>query len=123
MPLVFARLLAIRRTPWAAALALFAGACLLLPLGQVKIIASVSSLGVLIVFTGVQVAVIVLRYRRPGMERWFRVPLAIGRFPVLPAIGILITLSLLTQFEPLVYVIGAAAMAVGAVLYLWSPRR
>jgi APA family basic amino acid/polyamine antiporter len=123
MPDVLARLLAGRRTPWVAALALFGIACLMLPLGEVKIIASVSSLGVLSVFIAVQTAVIVLRYSQPQMPRSFRVPLAVGRFPVLPAVGIAITAVLLTQFEAVVYLVGLAALAVGCGLYLWNRRR
>jgi basic amino acid/polyamine antiporter, APA family len=120
MPQIFAGVLTNRRTPWIAALALFGAACLLLPLGEVRIIASVSSLGLLIVFVGVQGSVIVLRYRRPDMERSFRVPLSVGRFPVLSAIGMVITGALLTQFEPVVYAVGAAALAGGAGLYVWN---
>jgi APA family basic amino acid/polyamine antiporter len=120
MPGVLARLLHRRRTPWVAALALFVIACLLLPLGEVKIIASVSSLGVLSVFVAVQTAVIVLRYTQPEMERSFRVPLSVGRFPVPPAVGIVITAALLTQFEPVVYMVGLVALVFGACLYLWN---
>lgn len=117
MPAPLASTLPRRQTPWAAALVLFAGACLLLPLGQVKTVASVSSFGVLLVFAGVQAALIALRFRAPDMERHFRVPLSIGRVPVLPVLGIAACLALLTRFEPVVYLIGGGVIAGGGAVY------
>jgi APA family basic amino acid/polyamine antiporter len=122
MPKPLSRTWAKHKTPWVAALALFGGACLLLPLGEVKIVASVSSLGVLLVFASVQLAIIVLRYLQPNKKRPFRVPFSIGRFPILPAIGIIVTLALLTQFEPVVYMVGGGAIAFGIIVYFVHRR-
>lgn len=123
MPEPLSRILPGRQTPWVAALALYIGACLLLPLEQVKTVASLSSFGVLLVFVGVQAAVIALRFAKPDMERGFRVPLSIGRFPVLPALGIAADLTLLTQFKPVVYWIGFSVIGAGALVYLFALKR
>lgn len=129
MPAPLKRLLPGRKTPWIAALILFAGACALLPLGEVKVVASVSSLSVLLVFVGVQAAMIALRFRKPGAKRPFRVPGAIpvnargGKLPLAPVLGIAACLALLTQFEPLVYLIGAGVIAAGLVLRRVMPGR
>jgi APA family basic amino acid/polyamine antiporter len=117
MPKPLAKLLPRRKTPWVAALTLFALACALLPLGRVEIVASISSFGILLVFITVQAAVIRLRFTKPKMARGFRVPLAIGRWPLLPSIGILVCAALLTRFEPLVYLIGGGALTLGAAVY------
>lgn len=122
MPGLLAKTSSRRKTPWVAALVLFGAACLFLPLGEIKTVASVSSFGVLLVFIGVQVAMIVLRFRLPDKPRPFRVPLAIGRFPLMPGIGILLTLGLLTQFEPVVYLVGGGAVALGGVIYILHRR-
>ena len=122
MPKPLMRTLTKRKTPWAAALSLFAVACLLLPLGEVKTVASVSSFCVLLVFLGVQAAMIALRYAKPHLERPFRVPFSAGGFPLLPGIGILITLSLLTRFDPVVYAVGAGAIAFGLIVYFIHRR-
>ena len=122
MPRVLAKTLARRKTPWVAALALYAFACILLPLGEVKTIASISALGILTVFIGVHAAVLVLRFNAPEHERPFRVPLAFGRLPLLPPLGIAISLALITQFEPVVYVVTAAAVAFGIAVY-WGIRQ
>lgn len=117
MPKFLSRTLSKRQTPWLAALVLFGIACLLLPLGEVKIIASISSFGVLLVFLAVHAALINLRLRQTDMERGFRVPLAIGRLPLLPVLGIAITAFLLTRFEPIVYTVGCGAILFGVLAY------
>jgi APA family basic amino acid/polyamine antiporter len=122
MPKPLARTWSKRKTPWIAALVLFGIACLLLPLGEVKIVASVSSFCVLLVFAAVQMAMIALRFLKPKTKRPFRVPLAIGRLPVLPLLSILITVALLTQFEPIVYLIGLGAMLAGLAIYFVHQR-
>jgi basic amino acid/polyamine antiporter, APA family len=86
---------------------------MLLLLGEIRTIASVSSFGVLLVFAAVQVAMIRLRFLEPGKKRSFKVPLAVGKVPVLPVIGIVLVLALLTQFEPVVYGVGSGAVAAG----------
>ena len=122
MPQALAKTMTRRKSPWVAALALYAAACLLLPLGEVRIIASISALGILAVFIGVHAAVIVLRFREPGRERPFRVSWQIGRMPLLPPIGILISLALMTRFEPVVYAVTAGAVVFGMLVY-WGTRR
>lgn len=122
LPGVLARLTPARRTPWVAALALFAAACALLPLGEVKVIASISALGVLSVFVAVQAALVMLRYTQPDVPRGFRMPLNIGRLPLLPFLGIAMTLALLTQFEARVYAVGAFALVIGLVLRKLAQR-
>jgi APA family basic amino acid/polyamine antiporter len=118
MPAVFARVLPRQKTPWVAALGLFAVSCLFLPLGGVKILASVSSLGVLLVFAIVQLAVIRLRYLRPDVDRPFRVPLSLGRMPVIPVLGVVICAALMTRYDARVYGVMGAALAAGIFLYL-----
>jgi APA family basic amino acid/polyamine antiporter len=118
MPRLLSKTHSRRKTPWVAALALFGAACLFLPLGQVKTIASISSFGVLLVFVGVHAAVIALRYSQPGLRRTFKVPVSIGKFPLIPLLGISISLALLTQFEMIIYIIGGSAVAFGAFVYL-----
>lgn len=123
MPEILSRTLKRRRTPWIAALILFAAACLFLPLGKVEIIASVSSFGVLLVFIGVQISMVILRFSQPNKVRPFRVPLSIGKVPVFPCIGIGIILFLITQFKLITYLIGAGAIILGLLIYFFRKHR
>jgi APA family basic amino acid/polyamine antiporter len=99
---------------------------MLLPFGEVAVVAGLSSFGSLLAFATVNLALIILRYREPERERPFRVPVALGGLPLFPALGALATLPLLTQFEPVVYVTGGGAILLGSGLYaarrFWSSQ-
>jgi amino acid transporter len=104
-PPIFARLLPGRKTPVFATAAVFSGALVLLPLGRVELLGSVASLTALVAFLVVNACAVRLRFTQPGAKRPFRTPLAVGRVPVLPVLGALLTLVLLTRFEGAAYVI------------------
>ena len=114
---VFAQLLPVRQTPWIAAILAFAMAAVLVPIGSVKILAEMSSFAALVAFFAVNVVLIVLRYRMPGHKRPFRVPLAIGRLPVLPILAIAAIVLLLIHFEWQIYAAGGIALAASAMSF------
>jgi APA family basic amino acid/polyamine antiporter len=111
LPKVVAAVRGRHGTPWAAAILLGAVALALLPVGGVSAVASLSSFAALLAFVVVNAAVVVLRFRRPRADRPFRVPLAVGRFPVLPALALASALLLLSHFDVATYVGGAVALA------------
>jgi basic amino acid/polyamine antiporter, APA family len=118
IPSIFARVLKERQTPWVAALLSLAMAAALLPAGSVKILAEMSSFSALLAFISVNAVLIVLRYSRPEHPRPFRVPLAIGRFPILPAAAIASIAILLVHFDWQIYLAGAAALGVSSIIFL-----
>jgi hypothetical protein len=118
IPTVFARLLHVRQTPWTAAVLTFVMAAVLIPIGSVKILAEMSSFAALVAFFAVNVVLIVLRYRMPRLKRPFRVPLAIGRLPVLPVLAIASIAVLIVHFEWQIYAAGAIALAASALAFL-----
>ena len=116
-----------RRTgvPWLAALLVGGIAAALLPVGEVAVVAGVSSFAALMAFTSVNAALVALRLRAPGRRRPFRVPLAWRRIPVLPVLGGVSALLLLTQFDGPTYLGGAGVLGVGIlvqVLYRTTSR-
>jgi APA family basic amino acid/polyamine antiporter len=76
-----------------------------------------SSLASLAAFATVNLALVVLRLREPERRRPFRVPVALGRIPVLPVIGTIGIGVLVLQFEPLVYAVAGAVVVAGLGLY------
>jgi APA family basic amino acid/polyamine antiporter len=123
---VFAWLLPGRQTPWIAAILTFVMAAVLVPIGSVKILAEMSSFAALVAFFAVNVVLIVLRYRMPGHKRPFRVPLAIGRLPVLPVLAIVSIIVLLIHFEWQIFVAGGIALFASALAFgvrQWSRKR
>jgi len=114
---VFGALLTARQTPWVAAILTFAMAAVLIPIGSLKLLAELSSFAALVAFFAVNVVLIVLRYRLPGYKRPFRVPLQVGRLPVLPVLAIASIVMLLIHFEWRIYAAGGVALAVSALAF------
>ena len=117
MPAVIANVIPSRKTPWIASLIILAAALLLLLLGKLDIVASISSFATMLAFFSVNVALIVLRYKQSSKERPFRVPLSIGKFPILPLLAAGISLVLMTQFDSIVYAIGGTLLVVAALAF------
>ena len=122
LPDAAAKILPKRKTPWIASLVILTAAALLLPLGKLETVASVSSLATMLAFLSVNVALIALRYSQSSKQRSFRVPLSIGKFPILPLLGSIICVVLLTQFEATVYLIGGTLILLSALAFILRDR-
>ncbi|GAA1520801.1 APC family permease [Kribbella lupini] len=115
LPRALTRLLPGRGTPWVA-IAVTSGLSLLLALtGEVAQLASTLVLLLLVVFTSVNLAVLVLR-REPVDEDHFRAPTAV------PVLGIASCLLLFTQIEAGVWLRGGILIAAGLILGLVAAR-
>jgi basic amino acid/polyamine antiporter, APA family len=110
-------------TPWLAILVVSLAAALLVPFGNVAVVASISSFASLLAFAGVSLALIVLRYRAPDQPRPFRVPLRIGRLPVLPAMGLVSTVAVATQLDSTALYGGTGALAMFSAYSYAKHRR
>jgi APA family basic amino acid/polyamine antiporter len=84
----------------------------------VKILAELSSFSALLAFFAVNIALIVLRYRLPDHHRPFRVPLSIGRMPLLPLLAIGSICLLLANFEFGIYLAGGTALMLTMGVFL-----
>lgn len=111
IPAVFARVSRRNQTPWIGAILAFVTAVILLPVGDLKILAELSSFVALLAFLAVNLTLVVLRFRLPDHERPFRVPLSLGRLPVIPLLAMATIIVLLVSFDTLVYGVGAGIMA------------
>jgi APA family basic amino acid/polyamine antiporter len=118
IPTAFATLLSNRGTPWIAAILMFAMSATLVPIGKVKLLAEVSSFAALLTFLAVNLALIILRYRLPQHPRPFRVPLTIGRMPLLPLAAIASICLLLANFDWEIYVAGVGALLLSGLAFL-----
>ncbi|MDD7938899.1 amino acid permease [Actinomycetospora lutea] len=95
------------------AAALIAG---FLPIGEA---AELTNIGILLAFVVVCIAVVVLRYRRPDLPRSFRCP----GMPVVPIIGVVFSLWLITFLDPVTWLRFALWFLLGLVIYLVYGRR
>jgi len=113
LPGVLGKVLPKRRTPWVAIAATTVVAIALTSVGDVGTLAETVVLLLLFVFISTNVAVLVLRRDRVEHEH-FRV------WTVVPVLGTLSCVLLLTQQSGQVWLFGAILLAVGVVLYLIS---
>lgn len=109
LPAVLTRLLPQRRTPWVAIIATTGLSLVLALTGTLEILAGTMVLLLLVVFTAVNAAVLMLR-RDPVERRHFRVP------AFLPVAGIVSCIGLTTQVEGEVWRLGLPFLALAAVL-------
>lgn len=110
VPRPFAAVLPVRRTPWFAIAFTSSIATVLVATGDLGSLADTTVALLTIVFAVVNVCVLVLR-RDPVEHEHFVVP------SVVPMIGVLISIALLTQVEAATY--GRAALLVGLGVVLW----
>jgi len=120
LPPVFARVGARARAPYMAAAAGFGVSAGFAALGDIKLVASVTDVGVYVIFIAVNAALVALRIRLPDAPRPFRVPGAIGRVPVIPVLGTMTVLVMLAYLEPRAWLAGAGAAAAGAAAWALS---
>lgn len=116
LPKALTKTLLKRKTPWVAALTALSLSLILLPLGKVETIASVSAFTTMIAFIAVNIALITLRIKKPQLARPFQVPWAISLVPILPLLAIGSCFVFLLQFERQIYMIGALALTCSALV-------
>jgi amino acid transporter len=111
LPPVLGRVLPGRRTPWAAIAVTTLLAAVLIASGDLSTLADMTVLLLLLVFAVVNVCVLVLR--RDGVRHdHFRAP------TVLPVIGAIVSLALLTTKDGEIFLRAGLLLLLGAVLWL-----
>jgi APA family basic amino acid/polyamine antiporter len=105
------------RTPWIAILTMMIFSMFFIFLGDIELVANITSLGVFITFALVNLSLIWLRYKKPKAKRPFRVPLNIGKFPVIAFFGLMSCLLMITQFDVFVIIFGLILLVLGVIVY------
>jgi APA family basic amino acid/polyamine antiporter len=105
------------KTPWVAVIVILITSMAFTLIGDIVIVANITVFAIVITFAAVNLAVIVLRYTEPDIERKFKVPINIGKFPILPLFGLGISVYMAFQFEIEVVLVGIAIIGIGAVFY------
>jgi len=85
----------------------------------IDLVGKTASLAVILTFIMVNISAIILRYTRPDDERPFRMPLSIGKFPLLPAIATAMCFFfIITSFlEWIIWLTTILVIAIGLILY------
>ena len=106
------------KTPWIAVIGILIASVGFAFVGDIVIVANITVFAVVITFAVINLAVIVLRYTESELERPFRVPINIGKFPVLPLFGFVTTIYMMIQFEIEVILVGIVIIGIGGVFYI-----
>ena len=111
------------KTPWIAVILILVTAISFSFIGDIVIVANIVVFAVVVTFAMINLAVILLRYVKPDVERPYRVPVNIGRFPILPLFGLGATIYMATQFELEIILVGLGIVASGAIFYVVYNKR
>ena len=123
LPIIFGKIHSKTGTPWIAVIGIFVTSATFALVGDIVIVANIVVFAVVITFAMVNLSVILLRYVKPDEERPFRVPLNIGKFPILPLFGFVVTIYMAIQFELEVILVGIGIIGTGCIFYLLYNKR
>ncbi|MGC9444127.1 MAG: APC family permease [Candidatus Methanospirareceae archaeon] len=105
------------QTPWIAIIAVVGVSIPFVFLGDLATIANLANFTIFIIFIMVNASVIYFRYKRP-VETGFKTPLTIGRFPILPFLGLLTALFMLFYLPIKVLSLGFVLIILGLLIPL-----
>ncbi len=124
LPSRFASVLRTRRTPWVATAVVTGVSLLFLLVGNITVIAEITTFTLYVTFFVINAAVIALRVHAPELPRPFRIPLNLVGIPITPVLGALVCIIFIFQLSPSVLLIGAALLAITfGVSYVTLPKK
>ncbi|UCD04081.1 MAG: amino acid permease [Candidatus Woesearchaeota archaeon] len=105
------------QTPGNAILLTGVGSLFFILLGKIETVASIVNFMIFVIFILVNLSVISLRYKYPDMHRNFKVPINIGRFPILAFAAVLVSLFMLLHISMTVFLASLILIILGLVVY------
>ena len=117
LPSIFKSVLKKFKTPWASIIVIVIAAIIFLFLEDLKTIANLTSFTIFSVFIAINASVIYYRYRKP-VKNGFKVPFSIGRFPVIPFLGIVSSVFMIANLSIEVLILGIILIFIGVVIDL-----
>jgi basic amino acid/polyamine antiporter, APA family len=108
------------RVPVRGVLCAGVAAALFASLGDITLIAAVTDFAVYFVFVAINLTVILLRWKRPGLARPFAVPWSLGRLPVLPVLALVSVLVMTTRLELRAVWMGLGLPVIGLIVAVLS---
>lgn len=120
LPLTLSKISEARSTPWMALMVSLIVALLLLPLGKIETIASISSLATMLSFLSVNIALIALRFNQSSTPRPFRSPWSVRKVPILAVLGVISSFVFILQFENKIYFICGSILTALGLYFAWN---
>jgi len=122
LPQLFSHLLKRRHTPWAAILVIMIFTAVFAFFENIHVVAGIADFSLFIVYGFVNLSLIILRFKQPHKERKFKVPLNMGKLPLLPLLGLMLTVLLAANLDLLVILLGIIIVFVAIPVYYLLKR-
>jgi APA family basic amino acid/polyamine antiporter len=122
MPKILSKVHFKTKTPWIAIIGIMLTSMAFAFVGDIVLVANIAVFAIVITFAMVNLAVIVLRYTEPTLNRPFRVPVNIGKFPILPLFGLAMSVYMAFQFELSILLAGLGIIGTGILFYIIYTR-
>lgn len=106
-----------RSTPYIAILVIAFVSLAFISYNEIKNIALLVDFSAFFVFALINLSAIILRFTHPTAKRAFKTPINIGKLPLLPMMGFLISSYMLLQFEVTMIWYGIMVMVAGYIFY------
>ncbi len=123
LPTVLATLHPSRRTPWVAIFSMIGLSMVFVFAGDIELVANVTNFTLFVTFIVINAALVFLRYSESGLKRPFRVPITVGKLPVLPLFGLASCIFMLLQLNLEVLAIGTMLALLGAFFSFVNVKR
>jgi basic amino acid/polyamine antiporter, APA family len=122
LPLLLCKIHSTTHTPWIAVIGILVTGVSFSFIGDIVVVARIVVFAVVITFAMINISVILLRYVEPDLQRPFRVPGNIGKFPIPPLVGFGVTVYMAIQFELTVILTGVGIIGAGILFYIIYTR-
>ncbi len=122
LPKALAKIHKKRRTPYIAVFAVMITAAAMTFIGDIGMVAELTTIGIFAAFIAVNASVIALRYKMPRAKRAFKIPLNVGKFPVLAFLGVATCIAMLFYFKPVVWLAELLVLLLGLMIYEWRKK-
>ena len=119
-PKILSRISSKKDTPQLAIIVTMFASIVFVFLGDLELVAALTSFGAFITFAFVNISLIYIRYWKASLKMPFRAPLNIGKFPITGFLGLITCLFLTLQFDITVILSGSIFLLVGFILYRLS---
>ncbi len=117
MPQFLSRIHGRTRTPHIAILVVLIASIAFLFTGDIGFIANVTTTSIFVSFVFVNMSLIVLRYTEPREERPFRMPINIGKMPVIAVMGLVTSIIMMIYTDVAILVFEALLIFLGLIVY------
>ena len=118
LPRILSKIHLRTRTPWMAILGTTVMTIVFILLNDIGYLAGITDFTVFITFVVINGSLIVLRYKQADVYRPFQVPIALGRFPLPPLLGLFFNIFMLIQLSVTVLALGTLLVIVGILVSL-----